>query len=1146
MTTTPPLPRRAALWLPALLLASVHTLADTCSDAAGQLESAEGRVEIAAAGTENAEVRTDGDDIDWQPLAIGDCIAIDSQIRVSDGRAVFRLANETLLRTAGDTQLRFSAPTQKRWIHLIDGLLHLITRTPRDLEVESEYVNAAVKGTEFIVASDRASATGQVIVLEGEVVAGNDRGERSVTGGAGIAATAGEAPRQVEVPALRDAVQWTLHYPPLPLSSQTRFAPVADALARGDLAAADTQLDTVPADAHDADYLTLRAAVDLQRGNSTQARDGLEQALQLRPDHRHALALQSTAEIAAGNSERASALLARIDGDDAATLIARSYLQQAQFDLPAARASAERAAALNADDALVQARTAELALMSGDTGRADAAIRHALKLQPTLARAHALDGFLQLQRLNLDAAERAFAEAARLDSNDPLPRLGLGLIEIRHDRLEAGRRQLELAVALDPGQSLPRSYLGKAYQLEQRDALAGDQYELAKQFDDADPTPWLYSALLAQSQNRPFEALRLIEESIARNDNRAVYRSRLQLDGDEATRTASQADIYRDLGFTQLAQRSAARAVTTAPGDYGGHRQLAESYADDPQYDAARASEVLQAQLLQPLSSTPIQPLLAETNLLVTEGSGPGALSYRNYDALFVRERPQVQVAGLGGSNSTGAGQVSMNGVENRLVYAVDYYHYETQGYRSNNDARYNIGSAYAGFQVNEDLSLMLTLGQRRENYGDITDHLFEGTRSLLEIDNRVDTATLGGRYAPSAAFELLGAITHREQDKSDDESQPTFFGQLTNNIDLSDKGEQVQLQGRSILPFGKLLVGTDWSEFDRQVIARITTTDPFLEPYIPVGPLLINGAYRYQSSYGYWSFEPIENLQLTAGAAYMEFDSDALSHEVDDWYPKLGVLYRIAPGFSLRAVYFESLKQPLLAEQTLEPTQLGGFNQFLDDREGTEARQYGIGFDADLGRGHHIGFELLERAPEIPLITNTGTNIIEMKQTRAQLFWSWATQPWAINVSYRYDHDENDVDRINNIDFSLADVPSKLTTQRLPVELNWISGHGLMLSATATYVDQKAERPLLQIDADPSGIPVADISIDRNSDSFMLFDLALRYRFWEQQAELSLLCNNVADIRFRFQSGNLYDVTPRISPYLPERTIRAGIKLSF
>src|SRR5207249_10449158 len=102
---------------------------------------------------------------------------------------------------------------------------------------------------------------------------------------------------------------------------------------------------------------------------------------------------------------------------------------------------------------------------------------------------------------------------------------------------------------LDTESSLIRSYLGKAYYEEQRDSLAETQFELAKTRDPKDPTPWFYGAILKQSASRPVEALRDLQTSTELNENRAVYRSRLLLDQDQAARQVGVARAYRILGF---------------------------------------------------------------------------------------------------------------------------------------------------------------------------------------------------------------------------------------------------------------------------------------------------------------------------------------------------------------------------------------------------------------------------------------------------------------------------------------------------------------------------------------------------------------------------------------------------------------------
>jgi hypothetical protein len=44
------------------------------------------------------------------------------------------------------------------------------------------------------------------------------------------------------------------------------------------------------------------------------------------------------------------------------------------------------------------------------------------------------------------------------------------------------------------------------------------------------------------------------------------------------------------------------------------------------------------------------------------------------------------------------------------------------------------------------------------------------------------------------------------------------------------------------------------------------------------------------------------------------------------------------SPGTTLRAAAFRVLKRTLITDQTLEPTQVAGFNQFFDDANLTEA----------------------------------------------------------------------------------------------------------------------------------------------------------------------------------------------------------------
>ena len=58
--------------------------------------------------------------------------------------------------------------------------------------------------------------------------------------------------------------------------------------------------------------------------------------------------------------------------------------------------------------------------------------------------------------------------------------------------------------------------------------------------------------------------------------------------------------------------------------------------------------------------------------------------------------------------------------------------------------------------------------------------------------------------------------------------------------------------------------------------------------------------------------------------------DSDA-EDDTDQFNPKFGVTWNPFTNTTLRAAAFRTLKRTLITDQTLEPTQVAGFNQFFD-----------------------------------------------------------------------------------------------------------------------------------------------------------------------------------------------------------------------
>jgi tetratricopeptide (TPR) repeat protein len=126
------------------------------------------------------------------------------------------------------------------------------------------------------------------------------------------------------------------------------------------------------------------------------------------------------------------------------------------------------------------------------------------------------------------------------------------------------------ATLLDPRLSAYQSELGKAfYQVRAFDkALA--TWDYAAGLDPKDPTPHFYKGIALTDLNRPGEAVQAINRSIALNDNRAVFRSRLLLDRDQSTRNYNLARAYSQLGLGEWALSKA-----THRGEVGPLKRLA-------------------------------------------------------------------------------------------------------------------------------------------------------------------------------------------------------------------------------------------------------------------------------------------------------------------------------------------------------------------------------------------------------------------------------------------------------------------------------------------------------------------------------------------------------------------------------------------
>lgn len=1082
----------------------------------------------------------------WRAVRQGDRFCPGDYLRVGrSSRAGLILHNDSLLRLAEHSNLHFSAPAEEGSfiLNLLNGVSHIISRFRRPYQIKTTYINANIEGTEFTIEShpDRARVT----VLEGQLVARNEYGEVRVTDGQQAESLPNEAPRSGVVVNPRDAVQWALYYPPVIEPPQ---APASEAVRRslegnrkGDLNNAFSALAEEPGITDNVDLLIYRASLHLQVGSIEAARQDLAEVLRLQPEQADALALMSL--IATANSQRQQAMdLARravsADTRSAPAYLALSYALQGRFQLSEAREAAKQATIVAPQNSLAWARLSQIELMFRNLDASSEAASRAVAIAPGNPQIQTTLGFVRLIRFDLEGAQEAFELAASLDQAAPLPRLGLGLVRIRGGDVPGGRRQLEIAVNLDPGNALIRSYLGKAYYEEKHDTLAATQFTLAKQFDELDPTAWFYDAIRKQADNRPIEALKDIQTSIDLNDNRAVYRSRLLLDQDEASRGASQARIYQDLGFDHLARTEAYKSLQNSAHNHSAHRLLADSYTGRPRYERALASELLQSQLLQPLNTTPIQPQLAVSNLGILDGAGPTGGGFAEYTPLFTREGLNLQLNAIGGNNGTWGDDLILSGLSDKMSFSLGQFHYDTDGWRENSDLRHDIYNAFLQFSHSPSTSIQFEYRQQDATSGDL------GLRFDPEDFNPVVRNNLErqfGRFgihhqfSPSSHFIASAIYQDLMTKRVSIESFDYFnnippYGDLSGIFEISDIvtrdsiARSLELQyiknlGRHTFTIGGGYFDEDFTEIYNPSMKEIYQLPDTSDTLVRT---LVDEEYpdktdpSFKNLYLYTLLTLPARFTMTIGATFEDFESSII--ETEQLGPKFGLSWNALDNITLRAAYLESLARPLEFEQSIEQTHVAGFNQRFDDIEGSEIKQLGFGIDAKLGDDISLGAEYNRRDLLAPLVSaDVQHEGRDEKLIHGYLYWM-ATERLGMRISY-------EKEELERAFFS----PQALTTQRSPVGFSYHWPSGLYLDLEGTWIDQEI--------SEYGGV---------TQDEFWNVDAVFGYRLPKRNGKIEIIAKNLLDEKFNYYDLSYYVSDILMPRYQPEKQLFFRVTLNF
>ncbi|MHC4105713.1 MAG: TonB-dependent receptor, partial [Planctomycetota bacterium] len=599
-----------------------------------------------------------------------------------------------------------------------------------------------------------------------------------------------------------------------------------------------------------------------------------------------------------------------------------------------------------------------------------------------------------------------------------------------------------------------------------------------------------------------------------------------------------------DLGFQQLGLVEGWKSVNTAPANYSAHRLLADLYSALPRHEIARVSELLQSQLLQPINITPVQPRLAETNLFILEGAGPADPAFNEFNPLFLRNRLALQTSGVVGENDTLGGEIVQSGVWGRASYSIGGFRYETDGFRENNDQDHEIYNVFAQYSLSPQTSVQAEFRHVDRETGQL-DLLFDPDISLhMRNEEKGDNIRVGFRHSFSPKSDLIGSVIYQSIDIDQNHTRnvattpPVISAKANTAFEENRKGYIAELQHLFRTEKFNLTSGIGYTDQDLETTTIIDLFDvvlppppfpPGLPPIVldppPGVPISQNTDYKRANIYAYSQIRIMDSLGITVGlsAASLDLGSQLDREQLN---PKLGLTWQALHATIVRAAAFRELANTRFFSQTIEPTQVAGFNQFFDDTNGTESWRYGAAIDQTFSTNLYGGIEYSIRDLDVPLLSDPEAEAPYFNEDeqfgRAYLYWT-PHNMLALSAEYQYerfDRKENPVPR------GIVDV----TTHRVPLGFNFSHPSGITFGFKSTYYNQAGDFQKRDSDVTFSG-----------RDDFLVFDSVLQYRLPKRYGLVSVGVNNIFDTQFLYQ-----DTDPAKATVIPERFVFGRITLAF
>jgi hypothetical protein len=328
------------------------------------------------------------------------------------------------------------------------------------------------------------------------------------------------------------------------------------------------------------------------------------------------------------------------------------------------------------------------------------------------------------------------------------------------------------------------------------------------------------------------------------------------------------------------------------------------------------------------------------------------------------------------------------------------------------------------------------------------------------------------------------------------------------------------------------------WGHFHIEGENSTTLTLDFGLPPPPLGPgLIISQATSdlkidHTNAYVYGYISILRNVTITLGGSGDLFRgneavNNLVSDDTDQFNPKFGIVWNPFPGTTLRAAIFRVFKRTLITDQTLEPTQVAGFNQFFDDITGTDAWRYGVALDQKVTTRLFAGMEFSKRDLDVLFSdssdpANPVLREVDWKEYLVRAYLFWTPHEWlAFRLEYLFERFERD-------DAFTAGV-KEVDTHRVPVGISVFHPSGLSASVTATYFNQDGR----------FGEGFAGPVFRSGDDQFWIVDAAINFRLPQRYGFITIGGTNLSDEKFQY-----FDTSFDNPLIVPDRAVFAKVTL--